>query len=312
MERHVLTVTLNAAVDVAYTVPGFAAGAINVAAAVRRVAGGKGNNVARVLARLGVRVAATGFAGGATGWFIQEELRRCGVVPEYVEMAGENRSCYAITDPETGAVTELRERGPQLGTDDVLRFRARFDRLLPGAELVVMSGSLPPGVEPSVYRDLIARARTWQVRAVLDSSGQPLREALAARPYLVKPNRSELADWAGSPLESEADVVAAARRMREAGPEWVMVSLGGDGALLVGPDGAWRAVPPPVRAANTVGSGDSAVAGLACGLVRRAAPEELLRLSVACGTANAMTAGVADVDPADVERVARDIRIVRL
>lgn len=311
MERYVLTVTLNAAVDVAYTVPGFSPGGIHVAAAVRRVAGGKGNNVARVLARLGVRVAATGFAGGAAGRFIQDELRRAGVVPEYVEVAGESRTCYAFTDPETGVVTELRERGPELGPEDVARFKARYDRLLAGAELVTISGSVPPGVEPEIYRYLIERARSCQVRVVLDSSGQPLREALVARPYVVKPNRAELAGWVGRPLETEADVLEAARRMRTAGPEWVLVSLGADGALLVGPDGAgaWRAVPPQVAALNPVGSGDSAVAGLACGLVRGLGPEELLRQAVACGTANARTAGVADVDPAEVERLARRVRV---
>ncbi|MBP2017305.1 tagatose 6-phosphate kinase [Symbiobacterium terraclitae] len=315
MERYVLTVTLNAAVDVAYTVPGFAAGAINVATAVRRVAGGKGNNVARVLARLGRRTVATGFAGGAAGRFIQDELRRCGVVPEYVEVAGESRTCFAITDPGSGVVTELRERGPELGPEDADRFKARFDRLLGGADLVVISGSVPPGVDAGIYRYLIERARTRQVRVILDSSGQPLREALSARPYLVKPNRAELADWAGQALAAEADVLAAARRMREAGPEWVLVSLGADGALLVGPEGsggAWRAVPPQVRADNSVGSGDSAVAGLACALVRGDAPEGALRLAVACGTANALTPGVAEVHPADVERLAAEIRVERL
>lgn len=315
MERYGLTVTLNAAVDVAYTVPGFAAGDIHVAAAVQRTAGGKGNNVARVLSRLGARVSATGFAGGAAGRFIEDELRRNRVVTEYVQMAGESRTCYAITDSETGVVTELRERGPQLGADDVARFKARYDRLLADADLVVISGSVPPGVEPGIYRYLVERARTWQVRVVLDSSGRPFRDALAARPYLVKPNRAELAEWAGGSLETEADVVAAARLLREAGPERVLVSLGAEGALWVGPDsddGTWRAVPPPVRSANTVGSGDSAVAGLALRLVRGAAPEEVLRLAVACGTANALTEGVADVDPADVERLLPQVVVTRV
>jgi len=315
MERYVLTVALNAAVDVAYAVPGFAAGKINVAAAVRRSAGGKANNVARVLSRLGARVSATGFAGGAAGRFIAEELRRNGVTPEYVEMAGESRTCYAITDPDRGTVTELRERGPHLGPEDVARFKARYDRLLAGADLVVISGSVPPGVEPGVYRYLIERARVWQVRAVLDCSGQALREALAARPFLVKPNRDELAEWAGAQLESEAEVLAAARRLLAAGPERVLVSLGAVGALLVsseGPDGALRAVPPRVTPSNTVGSGDSAVAGLVMGLGREASAEELVRLAVACGTANAMTPGVAEVDPAEVQRLARETRVARI
>lgn len=338
-DRYVLTVALNAAVDVAYTVPGFAAGKINVAATVERVAGGKTNNVARVLSRLGVPVVATGFAGGAAGQFIAGDLRRRGVTPDYVEVAGESRTCFAISDPTTGTVTELREPGPELTSADVERFQAHFDRLLAGADLVVMSGSVPPGVEPGIYGELIERARPAQVRVLLDSGGAPLRAALNSRPFLVKPNQAELAEWAGSPLTTLAEVLAAARRMREAGPEWVMVSLGADGALLVGPDdsggtggpggpgggggvggaggvgglgGAWRAVPPKVRAVNPVGSGDSAVAGLAYGLMRGLPPEELVRLAVACGTANAMTSGVADVDPAEVQRLARGVRVERV
>nr|PZN72465.1 MAG: 1-phosphofructokinase [Bacillota bacterium] len=318
MEPYVLTVALNASVDVAYTVPGFAAGKINRAREVRRVAGGKTNNVARVLRRLGARVVATGFAGGSAGQFIVRDLERWGVVPDYVQVEGESRSCFTITDPETGAVTELREPGPEVTAEDVARFREHYARLLDGAALVVISGSVPPGVEPGIYRDLIARARPRGVRVLLDSSGAPLRLALEARPFLVKPNQAELAEWAGEALRSEAEVLVAARRMREAGAEWVLVSRGADGALLVGPDeggragAAWRAVPPAIRPVNPVGSGDSAVAGLAYGLLQGLGPEELVRLAVACGTANALTRGVAEVDPADVERLKKEIRVERI
>ncbi|WP_273377592.1 1-phosphofructokinase [Symbiobacterium thermophilum] len=313
MERYILTVTLNASVDVACTVPGFAAGKINVARAVERVAGGKGNNVARVLRRLGARVVATGFAGGSAGQFIVRDLERRGVVPAYVEVAGESRSCFAITDPESGTVTELREPGAEVSDEDVARFTAHFTRLLDGADLVAISGSAPPGADAGIYRDLVEAARSRGVRVVLDSSGAPLRAALGARPFLVKPNQAELSEWAGAPVRTEAEALDAARRMRETGPEWVLVSLGADGALLVGPDAhGWRAVPPAIRAVNTVGSGDSAVAGFTYGLAQGLPPEELVRLAVACGTANALTSGVADPDPAEVERLKREIRVERI
>jgi tagatose 6-phosphate kinase len=309
MEQYIITVALNAAVDVAYSVPGFGVDRINTAAETQKAAGGKANNVARVLARLGRPVTATGFAGGHAGRFVQGDLVRLGIATDYEPIDGETRTCMAIVDPEGGSLTELREKGPAVTAGDSARFLARFERLLPGATLVVMSGSLPPGIDPGIYGALISIARSKGVRVILDASGRAFREALSARPFLVKPNRDELEEWVGEPIPTLDLVVAAARRLLGAGPEHVVVSLGAEGLLLVTPDRAWQAVPPAVHAINTVGSGDSAVAGLAAGLTTGLSLEAALRLGVACGTANAVTRGVAEVDPDVVERLCGQVRV---
>jgi tagatose 6-phosphate kinase len=313
MTKPILTVALNAAVDVAYVVDDFTVGKINTVREMTRMAGGKANNVARVLASLGRPVVATGFAGGSAGRFIQEDLARLGIQSEFVQTEGENRTCTAIVDPKGQTLTEVRERGPVLTAADVNRFMDRFRTLVAQAELVIISGSVPPGVAPDIYRTLVSEAyQAAQVRTIVDASGKALKESLPAQPYLVKPNEDELSEWTGQSLETEADMLKAARALHEAGPLVVAVSLGAKGLLLVSPEGAWRAVPPRVDAVNTVGSGDSLVAGFAAGLTQGLNAEEVLRLAVGCGTANALTTGVAIVHREDLDRIQPQVRVERL
>lgn len=307
--KYALTVTLNAAVDTTYLFDGFAVGAIHSVREMHRAAGGKGNNVARVLKLLGLPVVATGFAGGHAGAFIEEELRRLSIDAQFEPIAGESRTCLALVDRQGQSLTEVREQGPTISPAAAGAFRARFARLLAGAGAVVLSGSLPPGLAVSFYQELVAMARRAGVYTVLDSSSAPLREALVARPSLVKPNREELAAWVGSAPESPQAILAAAAQMRQAGAEAVAVSLGAAGLVYTGPEGTHRLVPPPVEVVNPVGSGDSLVAGLVAGRLRGLPLLDSLRLGVACGTANAMTRAIASPDPAEVERLWSQVQV---
>lgn len=310
MERYTLTVSLNAAVDVAYVIENLAVDRINNVKALQRFAGGKANNCARVLAgALAQRVVATGFASGNAGRFIQDDLKTRGIQTDYEHTHGENRSCFAIVDPVNGTVTEIREKGPTLTEENCERFLVRFRRLLDGAALVILSGSLPPGVPADFYGRLTEAARGQGVPTIVDAAGAALQQALASRPYMVKPNEEELAQWAGRPLTTEADVLDAARSLLAAGPETVLVSLGERGAVAVTPDGAWHGVPPRITPVNTVGSGDSMVAGWAAGICQGLSLTETLRLAVACGTANALTQGVAEVDPVELAHLQQQIQI---
>lgn len=311
--KPILTVSINAAVDVSYVIDHFAVGKINTVREMSRMAGGKANNVARVLASLGQSVVATGFAGGSAGHFIQSDLRRLGIDAQYEPTGGENRTCTAIVDPTGHTLTEVRERGPVLSADDLERFLDRFRTLVQQVDLVVISGSVPPGLPSDVYATLVSEAyRISQARTIADASGKALAEVLKAQPYLVKPNIDELQEWAGTELPDEAAVMAAARKLMAAGPLVVAVSLGAKGLLLVSPEGAWRAVPPRIQPINTVGSGDSLVAGFAAGLTQGLPAEEVLRLAVGCGTANALTTGVAVVQKDDLDRILPQVQIERL
>lgn len=309
----ILTVSLNAAVDVVYVIDQFAPDKINNVREVQRMAGGKANNVARVLAARGGQVVATGFAGGGAGQFIQSDLHRRGIHPDFVETGGENRTCTTVIDPASRSVTELREPGPTLTAQHAERFLPHFRSLLPGTDLVVISGSLPPGIPADFYRTLVSEAwRAGQVRTLLDARGDALREALPAQPYLVKPNLDELQEWAGAELPTDHQILLAARKMLRAGPLLVAVSLGARGLLAVTDGGSWWVSPPPIDAQNTVGSGDSLVAGFATGLLTGLDAEGILRLAVACGTANALTRGVADVRPDDVQRISAAVQVRRI
>lgn len=310
MPKGILTVSLNAAVDVSYRADGFGVGKINLVSAVTRVAGGKANNVARVLASLGQHVIATGFAGGAAGRFIQADLAHNGVQTDYEEMAGENRTCIAVVDPVGQTLTEVREQGPTITAAEADRFLTRFRRLVREVELVVIAGSLPPGIPVDFYNRLVREAyQAAQVRTLVDASGAALNAAIAAQPYFVKPNQEELEEWAGTKLDNDAAILAAAQRLMDAGPLVVAVSLGKNGLLLVSPEGAWRAVPPDIQPVNTVGSGDSLVAGFAAGLLQGLSADAVLRLAVGCGTANALTESVALVQQADLDRIRTQVRI---
>ncbi|HWI60453.1 MAG TPA: 1-phosphofructokinase family hexose kinase [Symbiobacteriaceae bacterium] len=301
MERYALTVSLNAAVDTSYIFDGFAVGEIHTVAELQRVAGGKANNVARVLRLLGAPVVATGFAGGKSGAFIQEDLAACGIEASYEAIPGESRTCLAMVDRVGGTLTEVREKGPTIPAEAAAAFLARFERLLTGARVVVLSGSLPPGISVDYYGRLVALARARGVFTLLDCSGAALKAALPAEPSLVKPNREELAGWLGTP--DVVDFEDAAQKMRLAGARAVAVSLGKDGLMYVGPEGTWRVKPPAVEAVNTVGSGDSLVAGFTAGLLAGRPLPEALRLGVACGTANALTKGVASPRVEDIGRI---------
>lgn len=313
MSLPVLTVSLNAAVDISYQVDHFEVGKINMVHEVSRCAGGKANNVARVLASLEVPVIATGLSGGLSGQFIQSDLQRRGIRTEYVTAEGENRTCTAIVDPAGKSLTEVRERGPLRSEAELERFRLRFLSLLPQCEMVILSGSLPPGVPADFYGQLVADGyRTAQVRTIVDASGAALKGALPANPYMVKPNLDELEEWSGTRLSTEVEILAAAEGLLEAGALIAAVSLGARGLLLVAPEGAWRAVPPRVEAHNTVGSGDSLVAGFAAGIARGLAADEVVRLAVGCGTANALTGTVASVRQSDLDGLLPRIRVERI
>lgn len=309
----ILTVCLNASVDVTYLVDRFEPGREHEVREISRSAGGKGNNVARVVAALGHQAVATGFVGGATGQFIERSLREQGVTTEFVPSAGDSRTNVTVVDTAGRTHTLLREPGPAITQEDALRFLHQFIRLIRGADFAVISGRLPPGIPTDFYAELVSTAyRVAQVRCVVDAAGDVLRSTLSAHPWMVKPNLDELSEWAGRSLTTEGEILEAARALMEAGPLIVAVSMGPRGLLLVSPEGTWRAVPPQVAPVNPVGSGDSLVAGFVSGLLEGRSAEEILRIAVACGTANAISAGVAEVDPSTVGQLVRQVRVERL
>jgi len=289
--RLVLTVTLNAALDLTYRVDRLTPGATHRVEDIAARAGGKGVNVARVLHALGEPVLATGLAGGATGARLRALLAADGVPEEFVPIADESRRTVVICAGDGAEPTGFWEPGPRVTATEWRTFVERYQALLAGSSVVTLNGSLPPGVPQDGYATLIALARAAGVPTVLDADGEPLRLGVAAGPDLVKPNALELSMLHGAALgrkvlvDSPAGAEAAAAAARELGAGAVVASLASVGVVAATGDGCWHAAPPERVNGNPTGAGDACVAGLARGLLLRQAWPERLRDAVALSAA---------------------------
>ncbi|MFI0368954.1 1-phosphofructokinase family hexose kinase [Actinomadura sp. 1N219] len=293
----ILTVTLNPALDDTYEVPDVRFGEVNRVAAVHRRPGGKGVNVARVLHGLGHEVTAAGLAGGVAGRRIEEGLASLGVPASFTRTSGESRRTVTVVGAE---VTVFNEPGPAVTGEEWAAFLGGYERLAGDAAVVVLSGSLPPGVPPDAYAELARRA---PAPVILDADGEPLRLGLAGRPAVVKPNAGELARATGV-----RDPAAGIRLLRDAGAGAVVASLGADGVLAWTPDGLLRAALDRPETGNPTGSGDALAAGLAAGLAEGLPWPERLRNAVALAACSVRSPVAGEVDagelPALLSRVA--------
>ncbi|MEU7044398.1 1-phosphofructokinase family hexose kinase [Streptomyces varsoviensis] len=301
----ILTVTLNAALDITYRVPELRRHASHRVTEVVERPGGKGLNVARVLAALGHDTVVTGFAGGITGEALRAQIRDAArsavsgaLTDALVPIAGNTRRTVGVVDAATGDTTQLNEAGPTIAAAEWNAFTSAYATLLADASAVALCGSLPPGVPVGAYADLVRRARAASVPVLLDTSGEPLHRGIAARPDLVKPNAAELAELTGS-----TEPLRAAQAARRRGAHAVAASLGADGMLAVTSDAAWRAAPPERIAGNPTGAGDSAVAGLLSAWAENLPwPDRLARaVALSAATVQAPTAG--DFDRPTYERL---------
>ncbi|MFF9913764.1 1-phosphofructokinase family hexose kinase [Streptomyces sp. NPDC013457] len=287
----ILTVTLNTALDLTYRVPALTPHASHRVTQVIERPGGKGLNVARVLAALGHETVVTGFAGGSTGEILRGHLTATPVRDELVPIAGHTRRTVAIADTTTGDTTQLNEPGPAITPAEWTALTARYTGLLAGASAVALCGSLPPGIHVGAYAELIRLARAAGVPVLLDTSGEPLRRGIAARPDVVKPNADELAQLTGS-----REPHRATRDARRRGAHAVVSSLGPQGMLAATPDGLWHASPPAAVKGNPTGAGDSAVAGLLAGLVDRLPWPDRLTQAVALSAATVLSPVAGEFD----------------
>lgn len=311
----VVTVTVNAAVDTLYVLDRLDRGAINRVARKVAVPGGKGNNVARVLAIFGHAVVATGFVGGRTGEFIEEGLRAHGVEPRFVTVEGESRVCLTMVEPETGTITEVREPGFAPSATAADRLLDVVVAAAGEAAAVVVAGSLPPGLPSDFYATLLGRLRPSSALVILDTGGDALRLGLAGRPDVITPNVAEMAGLMGHDGEPE-EAIAFARRQLIGGvldaEARVVLTLGERGAALVSRHEAFLAEPPALAIVNPVGSGDALLAGLLDARSRGLDDAETIAAAVAVGTAAALRDSPGTVCLDDVASVRRGVRVARV
>lgn len=287
----ILCVNPNAAIDKTVVVNSFRLNTIQRPERVMALPGGKGCNVARGLKRLGEEPVVTGWVGGYAGHFIEDGLRAEGLAAEFVWTAFESRTCLSILDPIDHTLTELYEKGEAIPIEKTAEFKAYFAANVARFSAVTLSGSLPPGVPLDFYRQLIEIAHAANVPVLLDSSGEALRQGVAARPDLIKPNETEVAELSGRVLKTRSDFVEAARDLSVRYQTRVVISIGAEGAIAADQNRVWRVWPPPVTITSAVGSGDCLLAGLAFGLTHGFAFETAVQYGVAAGTANTLMAG---------------------
>lgn len=262
-----MTLTPNPALDVTYRTPRIEVGHVN-RVAVTRAPGGKGVNVARVLAQLGHEVTCAGFLAGETGAQLRQLLVGAGVDERWVLIAGETRTTVAVVE-DSGAATMFNEPGPGIEAADWDRLTASVLEVLGAGDVLTISGSLPPGTGPADLPGLLGAVHARGVRTIVDTSGPGLLDAARAGAVVLKPNHHELLESTGEP-----DVVRAAVRLLRLGAHVVVVSQGEDGVTLMrGEPGdaaggfrVWHARPSQVLVGNPTGAGDAAVAALALAL----------------------------------------------
>lgn len=285
----ILTVTLNPSIDISYPLEHLDVDNVNRVKTVSRTAGGKGLNVSRVAQALGEDIVATGFVGGNYGKELTALAEADGIESAFTEIAGSTRESIALLH-DGGNQTEILEAGPTIEPEEKEAFLANFDELLADADVVALSGSLPQGLDPEFYSELIARCEAKGVKALLDTSNQALEASIRAehKPFLIKPNDAELAALLGSEINGTDELKEVLLSDELKGIECVIVSLGKDGAIGRIGDKCYKAnIPTLDHVVNPVGSGDSTIAGFAVAIARGLSPEEVLTYGMTCGMLNA-------------------------
>ena len=288
----IYTVTLNPSIDFIVRLDHLELGSVNRMTSDDKFAGGKGINVSRILQRLDVDNTATGFIGGFTGRFVEDGLTAEGIKTNFVQVSEDTRINVKI---KAGEETEINGAGPKISDEKLEELKAILAGLS-SEDTVVFAGSAPSSLGNQVYNTLIPIAKKAGAEVVCDFEGQTLLDSLNYQPLLVKPNNHELADIFGVELNGLEDIEKYAREILAKGAKNVIISMAGDGALLVTPEAAYFAKPIKGTVKNSVGAGDSMVAGFTGEYVKSGDPIEALKWGVACGTATTFSDDLATAD----------------
>ena len=288
----IYTLTLNPSIDFIVRLDHLELGSVNRMTSDDKFAGGKGINVSRILQRLDVDNTATGFIGGFTGRFVEDGLTAEGIKTNFVQVSEDTRINVKI---KAGEETEINGAGPKISDEKLEELKAILAGLS-SEDTVVFAGSAPSSLGNQVYNTLIPIAKKAGAEVVCDFEGQTLLDSLNYQPLLVKPNNHELADIFGVELNGLEDIEKYAREILAKGAKNVIISMAGDGALLVTPAAAYFAKPIKGTVKNSVGAGDSMVAGFTGEYVKSGDPIEALKWGVACGTATTFSDDLATAE----------------
>ncbi|CYV48705.1 tagatose-6-phosphate kinase [Streptococcus suis] len=306
----ILTITLNPSVDIAYQLDTFHLDTVNRVEKVQKTAGGKGLNVTRVLKQIGEDVVATGFIGGEIGSYVKKQLTRNDIKNSFVEIGSETRNCIAVL--HDGKQTEILEQGPTIQEHEALNFIEHLEIILNNVNVVVISGSLPKGLANNYYVKIIELCKICGVAVVLDCSGEALKNVLESqqKPTVIKPNTEELSQLIGKEVTDDIqELKSVLSDQLFQGIDWIVVSLGAQGAFAKHNDKFYRVRIPKIKVVNPVGSGDSTVAGIAAGLVHALPEAELLKNANVLGMLNAQEEQTGYVNLENAESLYSQIEV---
>jgi 1-phosphofructokinase len=305
----IVTFTLNPAIDRSLAAPRFEIGKTNRGEVRRTDAGGKGINVAKAVKQFETKVCALGFVAGSNGHFILEALAASGIPADFINVPGETRVNLKIHDPVYKTETELNEPGFQVLPEHLEAMKQKIREYAPRCDVMVFSGSLPPGASPATFAELITIARASGAKCMLDTAGLALRYGLEAKPFLLKPNRAEIEELLQVPLRTRSELAEAARKLLAMGAEEAVISLGAEGAIAATRQDLLSARPPAVALRSSVGAGDAMVAALAYGEVKHLPFRESFRLGIAASAAAVTMEGSKVADLALVQSLLPQVRI---
>ncbi|WP_460118208.1 1-phosphofructokinase [Pseudomonas sp. S2_C03] len=304
----ILTLTLNPALDLTVQLPRLEAGQVNRSDDMHTHAAGKGLNVAQVLADLGHELTVCGFIGEDNLQAFESLFAKRGFVDAFIRVPGETRSNIKIAERD-GRITDVNGPGPRVSESAQQALLDRLEQIAPGHDAVVVAGSLPLGVTPEWFQGVVLGLKTMGLKVALDTSGDALRAALKAGPWLIKPNTEELAEVLGCEVISVAAQADVATRLHAQGIEHVVVSHGADGVNWFSVGTALHAMPPKVSVVSTVGAGDSLLAGVLHGLLSADTPEQTLRTATAIAAMAVTQIGYGIGDAAQLAQLEQGVRV---
>jgi len=305
----IYTLTLNPALDRTLFIEHLKADDSNRIEREERFAGGKGIDVSRVLAELEQTNTALGFAGGFSGDELEGRLINEGISCNFIRIRDETRTNIILNDLHTHRQTVFSAKGPEVEPFELMQLIRQIEAI-ENPEYFIISGSLPEGVNPELYHKIIEQVRSRNAYVALDTDGEALKAGIKAKPRLIKPNIHELSRLTGEKLETMDQIIKAAKNIVAEGVETVLVSMGPQGILMVTEKNCVQAIPPEVKVVNTIGAGDSSVAGFIASRKRGLDEESCLRYAVAAGTASTLQTGTALGKKEDIESLKDQVNIV--
>ena len=291
----IYTVTLNPSIDYIVEVDHFQLDHLNRIDRESKFPGGKGINVSRVLNTIDVPSKALGFVGGFTGGFIQDTLENEGVQTDFVKVQDDSRINIKL---KTGEETELNGQGPALTAENIAELNNKLEALQEG-DILVLAGSIPPSLPNTFYSELTQKFSARGVKVVVDAGGKILAEVLQDKPFLVKPNHHELSELFGTKITTVEEVIPYGKKVVEMGAQNVIVSMAGDGALLFTNGELYTATIPKGKVLNSVGAGDSLVAGFIGTYSKEQDFVKAFQTAVATGSATAFSQDLATKEKID-------------